>query len=82
MKRNRQVVKRNQRNKAVRTELKTRTKVALAAAESGDADAAEEALRLAQKRIDSAVSKGVLHRNTAARRKARLTRRVNDLIES
>jgi small subunit ribosomal protein S20 len=81
MKRNRQNVKRNLRNKAVRSELKTRSKAALAAAEAGDAAAAEEALRLAQKRIDSAVSKGVLHKNTAARRKARLSRRVNELTK-
>jgi len=82
MKRNRQNVKRNLRNKAVRSELKTRTKVALAAAESGDAGTAAEALRLAQQRIDTAVSKGVLHKNTAARRKARLARQVRDLIGS
>jgi small subunit ribosomal protein S20 len=82
MKRNRQNEKRSERNKAIRSELKTRTKAALTAAESGDADAAGEALQLAQKRIDTAVSKGVLHKNTAARRKARLTRRVNDLIGS
>jgi small subunit ribosomal protein S20 len=82
MKRNRQNVKRHDRNKAVRSELKTRTKVALAAAQSGDAGAAESALRLAQKKIDTAVSKGVLHKNTAARRKARLARRVKELIGS
>jgi small subunit ribosomal protein S20 len=82
MKRNRQNVKRSERNKAIRTELKTRTKAALAAAESGDASAATKALQLAQKRIDTAVSKGVLPKNTAARRKARLTRRVKDLLET
>lgn len=81
MKRNRQNTKRNLRNKAVRSELKTRTKAALAAAEAGEATAADEALRLAQKRIDSAVAKGVLHKNTAARRKARLARRVNQLTK-
>jgi small subunit ribosomal protein S20 len=81
MKRNRQNVTRNLRNKAVRSELKTRTKAALAAAESGDVTEAAEALRLAQRRIDSAVSKGVLHKNTAARRKARLSRRVEELIK-
>ena len=80
IKRNRQNEKRNQRNKAIRSELKTRAKAALAAAESGNAGAAEEALRLAQRRIDTAVSKGVLHKNTAARRKARLARQVADLL--
>ena len=80
MKRNRQTVKRSERNKAIRSELKTRMKAAMTAAESGDAAAAEKALKLAQRRIDTAVSKGVLHKNTAARRKARLTKRVNDLV--
>ncbi len=79
MKRNRQNSKRNERNRAVRSELKTRTKAALTAAESGDAVSAADALRVAQKRIDTAVSQGVLHKNTAARRKARLVRRVNEL---
>jgi len=82
MKRNRQNEKRSERNKAIRSELKTRVKAAVVAAESGDAAAAGKALQLAQKRIDTAVSKGVLHKNTAARRKARLTRRVNELIGS
>ena len=79
IKRNRQNEKRQEHNKAIRSELKTRTKATLAAAESGDAGAAEEALQLAQKRIDTAVSKGVLHKNTAARRKARLARQVKNL---
>jgi small subunit ribosomal protein S20 len=82
MKRNRQTVKRTERNKAIRSELKTRMKAALTAAESGDAVETEKALKLAQKRIDTAVSKGVLHKNTAARRKARLTKRVNELVNS
>ncbi len=81
IKRNRQTEKRNVRNKAIRTELKTRAKAALTAAESGNATASEEALRLAQQRIDTAVSKGVLHKNTAARRKARLVRQVADLLK-
>jgi small subunit ribosomal protein S20 len=82
MKRNRQNVKRSERNKAIRSELKTRMKAALMAAESGDAVAAGKALQVAQKRIDTAVSKGVLHKKTAARRKARLARRVNELTKS
>lgn len=77
MKRNRQNETRHVRNKSVRSELKTREANAIAAAEAGDADKAEELLRVAQKRIDMAVSKGVLHKRTAARRKARLTARVH-----
>ena len=79
-KRNRQTVGRTQRNRALRSEMKTRTKNALAAAESGDEAAAKEALRQAQKRIDSAVAKGVLKKNTAARRKSTLTRQVRELL--
>ena len=79
IKRNRQNEASRQRNQAIRSEMKTRTRAALAAAESGDAAAATEALRLAQQRIDTAVAQGVLHKKTAARRKARLTRRVRVL---
>ena len=80
IKRNRQNEKRRQRNLAIRSEMKTRTRAALEAAEAGDRDAATEALRLAQQRIDSATAKGVLHKKTAARRKARLHRRVESLL--
>lgn len=81
-KRNRQNIKRNERNKAVRSEVKTRARNALMAAESGDAAAAEDALRIAQTRIDRAVSKGVLKKNTAARRKSRLMREVRERLET
>ena len=76
IKRNRQNEARRRRNQAVRSELKTRAKAALAAADTGDADAAEAALRLAQQRLDRAAARGTLHRRTAARRKSRLTHRV------
>ena len=80
IKRNRQNSKRHARNVAVISEMKTRIKKAEAAAAAGDAAAAEEALRAAQKRIDSAVAKGVLHPRTAARRKSRLARRVREQL--
>ena len=80
IKRNRQTLVRNERNRSIRSELRTRAKAAIAAAEAGDATAAEEALRLAQKRIDSAVAKGILKKNTAARRKSRLTQQVRSLL--
>lgn len=80
MKRNRQNTKRNVRNKSVRSELKTRERHVLEAAEAGDSAKAEELLRETQKRIDMATSKGVLHANTAARRKSRLTRRVRSIL--
>ena len=81
MKRNRQNETRNERNKGLRSELKTRVKGALAAAEAGDAEQAHELTRQAQKRIDMAVTKGVLHKNTAARRKAKLVRDVSALLD-
>jgi small subunit ribosomal protein S20 len=80
IKRNRQNERQNARNKAVRSELKTRAKQAVAAAEAGDAARAEELLAIAQKRIDMAVTKGVIHKNTAARRKSRLTAQVRSLL--
>ena len=72
IKRNRQTIKRQARNKAVRSELRTRTKRAIGAVE-GDA---EEAMRLAVKRIDKAAAKGVIHKNQAANRKSRLMKRA------
>jgi len=76
IKRNRQNEKRRVANKAVRSELRTRTKAAVNAAEQG-ADDAVEAAGLAAKRIDKAASKGVIHKNAAARRKSRLAKHVN-----
>jgi small subunit ribosomal protein S20 len=75
IKRNAQNEKRRLRNKAVRSEMKTRTKKAVEAAESGTDDAGA-ALRLAVKRIDKAAAKGVIHKNAAARKKSRLAKRI------
>jgi len=80
IKRNRQNIRINARNTAVRSELKTRTKLTLEAAESGDSAKAEEMLVLAQRRIDMAVTKGILHKKTASRRKSRLTAQVRTLL--
>jgi small subunit ribosomal protein S20 len=74
-KRNRQNEKRRLRNKAVRSELKTRVKHAGESAAAG-ADTAEADLRLAQKRLAKAGSKGIVHKNQAARRISRLMRRA------
>lgn len=76
IKRNRQNEKRRLRNRAVRSELRTREKAAIAAA-GGDGEA--EALRQTIKRIDKAASKGVIHKNTAARKKSRLAARIKAL---
>ena len=76
IKRNRQNERRRLRNKSVRSELRTRTKVAVGSAEAGGEDSAA-ALRLAVKRIDKAAAQGVIHKNQAANRKSRLMRRIN-----
>ena len=75
IKRNRSNERRRVRNQAVRSELKTRTKVATAAIDAGD-DTAPEATRLAQKRIDKAAALGRIHENQAARRTSRLMKRA------
>lgn len=75
IKRNRQNEKRRLRNKAVRSEMRTRTKSAVSAVESG-ADDRDEQVRQAMKEIDVAARKGVIHKNEAARRKSRLAKKV------
>ena len=77
IKRNRQNEVRRVRNRAVRTELKTRIKNAVDAAETGEN--AAEAAATAMRRIDRACDSGVLHPNTAARRKSRLQKRLDAL---
>ena len=63
------------RNKANRSALKTEIKKANAAIEAGENK--EEALRAATKKIDQAVAKGLLHKNTAARKKSALAKKAN-----
>jgi small subunit ribosomal protein S20 len=75
-KRNLQNEKRRVRNVAVRSELKTRTKVATTAFETGSEDSVEK-LTLAQKRIGKAGAKGMIHKNQAARRISRLMKAAN-----
>ncbi len=64
------------RNKASRSLLKTEIKKANAAIESGAADK-DIAVKAAVKKIDQAVAKGILHKNTAARRKSALAKKAN-----
>jgi small subunit ribosomal protein S20 len=78
IKRNRQNERRRLRNKSVRSEMRTRTKAAVVAAESGGEDALD-ALRAAVKRIDKAAAQGVIHKNQAANRKSRLMGRIAKL---
>lgn len=66
----------NARNKAIKSNLKSTIKKAeTAIAEGGDS---AEQVRLAIKRIDQACAKGILHKNTAARRKSKLARKLNN----
>ena len=78
IKRNRQNEARRLRNKAVKSELKTRVKNTVKAAGDGAEDVADRA-RLAQKRLDMAAAKGVIHKNQAARRKSRLAKQLAKL---
>jgi len=75
IKRNRQSERRRMRNKSVRSEIRTRTKTAVTAIDSGAEDAGES-VRQAVRRIDKAAAQGVIHKNQAANRKARLMRRA------
>jgi small subunit ribosomal protein S20 len=75
IKRNRQNERRRIRNKATRSELKSRIKSADQAIAEGSDDA-PEALRQAQKRLGKASAKGRIHKNQAARRTSRLMKRA------
>jgi small subunit ribosomal protein S20 len=78
IKRNKQSEGRRLRNKAVKSELKTRIKTAVRVAEDHD-ESALVTLQLAQKRLDVAAKKGIIHKNQAARRKSRLMKRLNKI---
>lgn len=67
------------RNKSVKSELKTHIRRVREAVAGGDKDAATAALRTASKKLDKAVSKGVIHANQAANKKSALAKSVNSL---
>ena len=77
IKRNRQNEAAHERNKSIRSALKTHIKRATQSVESGDKAAAEDAVAKAARALDKAASKGVIHKNTAANKKSRLARRLN-----
>jgi small subunit ribosomal protein S20 len=76
IKRNATNEKRRLRNKAVKSELKTVVRSFREAQSSGDAEQAEAALRAASRKLDKAVSKGVIHRNQAANRKSAMAKKL------
>ncbi len=67
------------RNKAVKSELKTYVRRVREAIAAGEKEKAEAALQVASRKLDKAVSKGVIHRNQAANRKSKLAKQVNKL---
>jgi small subunit ribosomal protein S20 len=71
--------KANERNKAVKSELKTAIRAAREALAAGDKTKAAEAVSNASKKLDKAVSKGVIHKNQAANRKSAIAKKVSDL---
>ncbi len=79
IKRNKQNEKRHERNKAVKTSLKTAVRKFREAAETGDKDQAVQLGRDASRALDKAVSKGVIHKNQAANRKSAIAKQAASL---
>lgn len=71
--------KKAERNKAIRTKVKTMIKKVDSAVATGDKEAASTNLPLAVAQINKACSKGVMHKKTAARKVSRITKSVNNL---
>ena len=78
----RQSVKRAQRNRSVRSAMRTGVNKALRSMESGDRDEAAPAVTQAASLLDQAVRKGIMPRKTASRRKSRLAIRLNKVGEA
>jgi small subunit ribosomal protein S20 len=79
IKRNKTNEKARQRNKAVRTEVRSYIRVVRENIAAGKKDEAQQAYAVAARKLDKAVSKGVLHKNNAANRKSRLATQINAL---
>lgn len=71
--------RRTERNRAVKSELRTLARRTREAVVAGDREKAQAALLLVSKKLDKSVTKGVLHKNTAANRKSKLAKQVNSL---
>jgi len=82
LKRTRQAVKKNVRNRAVRTALKTFTKRVESSVASGNKEDANEALTEAIRAFNKAASKGIIHKNNASRWVSKLTKKVNALSKA
>ncbi|KGN39077.1 30S ribosomal protein S20 [Knoellia subterranea] len=68
-----------ERNKAIKSDVRTAVRKFRELAEAGKADEAKDALKVASKKLDKAVSKGVLHKNNAANKKSALAKKANSL---
>jgi small subunit ribosomal protein S20 len=82
IKRNRQNEKRRLRNKAVKSSLKTAIRKFNQATATGDAESATALMRDASRKLDKAVSKGVIHKNQAANRKSAISKRLGSLTSA
>lgn len=71
--------KRRMRNKSIRSAARTEIRKFREAVESGDKAAAEAQLRVASRKLDKAVTKGVFHRNSAANKKSNMARALNKM---
>ncbi|MCU4298008.1 30S ribosomal protein S20 [Brevibacterium permense] len=71
--------KARQRNKAVRSEVRSYVRVVRENIAAGNKAEAQQAYAVAARKLDKAVSKGVLHKNNAANRKSRLATQINAL---
>lgn len=79
IKRNKTNEKARLRNQAIRSAVRTEIRKFQAAVEAGDKAAAEAQLRVASRKLDKAVTKGVFHRNTAANKKSGMAKAFNKL---
>lgn len=79
IKRNKTNLKAQERNKAVKSELKTVVRAAREAIAAGDKAKATDAVRIASRKLDKAVSKGVIHKNQAANRKSAIAKKAAGL---
>jgi len=79
LKRVKQTKKRRLRNKSCKSTINTTVKKVCSSLEEKDADGVKTYYKEAVSRLDSAVSKGILHRRTASRKISRLTRKVSEL---
>jgi small subunit ribosomal protein S20 len=79
-KRLRQNVKRRQKNRGVKSALKTQLKKFLTTLQGGDVEAAKEQFRITTKALDQIASKGIIKKGTAARKKAQFAQKLNKLI--